>query len=93
MNQVRARARNGNDTILPDVTASGDVLLDAIYHERRVELAMEGHRFFDVVRQGRAAELLNSQGLNYIDGIHGLFPIPQIEITLSGGLITQNPGY
>jgi len=93
LNEVRERARDGNDTILPDVSTSGNDLLDAIYHERRVELALEGHRFFDIVRQGRAAEVMNAQGLNYVDGVHGLFPIPQIEITLSGGLITQNPGY
>lgn len=93
LNEVRARARDGNEDILPDVTASGSNLLDAIYHERRVELALEGHRFFDIVRQGRAEDLLAAQGLNYNQGVHGLFPIPQIEITLSGGLITQNPGY
>lgn len=93
LNEVRERARDGNAVILPDVTASGEALLEAIYHERRVELGMEGHRFFDIVRQGRASEVLGEQGLNYVDGIHGLFPIPQIEITLSGGLITQNPGY
>jgi hypothetical protein len=54
---------------------------------------MEGHRFFDLVRQGRAGEVLRAQGLNFVDGVHELFPVPTAEITLSGGLITQNPGY
>ena len=93
LNAVRERARNGNDAILPDVTASGQDLLEAIYHERRVELALEGHRFFDIVRQGRASQIMTDLGFNYNDGVHGLFPIPQNEITLSGGLISQNPGY
>lgn len=93
VNAVRERARGGNDGILPDVTASGQELLDAIYHERRVELGLEGHRFFDIVRQGRASEVLAEQGLTFVDGVHDLFPIPQIEITLSGGMISQNPGY
>ena len=91
LNLVRERARGGNTTILPDVTASGADLLDAIYHERRVELGLEGHRFFDLVRQGRAGDVLGPLG--FVQGTHEIFPIPSAEITLSGGLIEQNPGY
>jgi len=69
--------------------ASGPALLDAIYHERRVELGLEGHRFFDLVRQGRAVEVLEG----FIPGKSELFPIPTAEITLSNGALTQNPGY
>ena len=79
------------EELLPDVTASGQTLLDAIWHERRVELAMEQHRFFDIVRQGRAAELLTAQGKNFEEGKHELYPIPQDEVGLSG--LEQNPGY
>ncbi len=94
VNQVRERARGGNEEILPDVTASGQALLDAIYHERRVELALEGHRFFDLVRTGRAGEVMRAHGkTNFQDGTHELFPIPTREIQLSNGLIEQNPGY
>lgn len=92
LNRVRERARGGAD-VLPDVTASGPELLEAIRHERRVELGLEGHRFFDLVRQGRAAEVMQAQGYDFVEGVHERFPIPQAEITLSGGLIDQNPGY
>lgn len=47
--------------ILPKVTASGTALLNAIYHERRVELAMEGLRFFDLVRTGRFLDVMESE--------------------------------
>ncbi|PVX52325.1 putative outer membrane starch-binding protein [Balneicella halophila] len=90
VNMVRERARNGDNTILPDVTASGTALLDAIYHERRVELGLEHHRYWDVIRTGRGQELLHP---NFTPGKHELFPIPQSEIDASKGVLTQNPGY
>ncbi len=85
----------GQPVINPDVT------LEDIWHERRVELALEGHRFFDLVRQGRAADVMQAHldehfpgaGYSFVAGVNELFPIPSNEITLSGGLITQNPGY
>ena len=90
-NIVRARARNNNSAILPNLSAeTGQDLLDAILHERRVELGLEGHRYFDLVRQGRAADEMAELG--FIAGVHEVFPIPEVEITLSGGLITQNNG-
>jgi starch-binding outer membrane protein, SusD/RagB family len=92
LNQVRARARGGNPTVLPDVTTTDQAALrNAIYHERRVELAMEGDRFFDLVRTGQAATVLNSKG--FTAGKNEVMPIPQTEIDLSGGIITQNKGY
>ena len=55
--------------------------IDAIYHERRVELAMEGHRFWDIVRQGRGEEVLGQYG--FIEGINNHFPISQDQLDLS----------
>jgi len=92
LNQVRARARNGNPGILPDITTTDtNELRDAIYAERRAELAMEGHRFFDLVRTGRAPEVLGPLG--FVEGKHELLPIPQTEMDLSQGVLTQNPGW
>ncbi|WOD42788.1 RagB/SusD family nutrient uptake outer membrane protein [Hwangdonia lutea] len=62
--------------------------VQAIWDERRLELAMEGDRFFDLVRTGQAATVLGS---GYSTATKGLFPIPQREIDLSG--LTQNDGY
>jgi len=85
LNEVRARVG------LDPVSLSGQDLLEFIYHERRVELAMEGHRFFDLVRTGRAQNVLGPLG--FIEGIHEIQPIPEFEITKSNGVYQQNPGY
>lgn len=64
--------------------------------ERRAELAFENHRFFDLVRFGVAAEVLSqfaANNGNVFSGTDLLLPIPQREINLSNGLLTQNPGY
>jgi len=55
--------------------------IEAIYHERRTELGMEGHRFWDVVRQGRGEEVLGEYG--FTEGVHNHFPIPQDQLDLS----------
>lgn len=89
---VRARARQGNNAILPKVTTTDQTALrTAIYHERRVELAMEFDRYFDVIRQGRAATVFGPKG--WKANKNEVWPIPQNEIDLSAGLLTQNPGY
>jgi starch-binding outer membrane protein, SusD/RagB family len=69
-----------------------------IWLERRVELALEHDRFFDLVRQesvtpGRIVPLFAAQGKTFTKGKNELFPIPQPQIDLSGGLLKQNPGY
>ena len=93
LNAVRARARGSNPiTVLPPVTTTDQAeLRAAIYHERRVEMAMEFDRLFDVIRQGRGVEVFGSKG--FVAGKSELMPIPQNEIDLSAGLLTQNPGY
>lgn len=92
LNKVRERAREGNDLILPDITETDkDDLRDIILHERRVELALEGHRFWDLVRTGRAATVLGPLG--FIEGKHELLPIPQAEMDLTQNMWEQNPGW
>ena len=75
------RARVG----LPSVPVS----LDAVKTERRLELAGEGHRFFDLVRWGDAAAVLSSRG--FTAGKNEIFPIPSQE--LQGTKLVQNPNY
>ncbi|SHL23102.1 Starch-binding associating with outer membrane [Chryseobacterium contaminans] len=86
LNRVRNRAK------LAGTTASTQAALrTAIWHERRVELAMEGDRFVDLVRTGQAATVLAPYGFKA--GKNELFPIPFDAITESAGAFTQNPGY
>ncbi len=74
---------------------------DQIWKERRIELCFEWDRFFDLVRQKRAAQVIktygskraNKRGYYFREGVNELFPIPQSEIDISNGVIEQNPGY
>ena len=77
--------------LLPDVTASGQGLLEAIWQERRVELAMEQHRWFDIIRQGRAAQVMADVGKTFVEGKHEVYPIPQSEVEVAG--LEQNNNY
>lgn len=88
LNQVRVRAG-----LQPVNAGSQANLRELIYKERKVELAMEHDRTFDLRRTGRAGAVLRALGKNYVDGKHDLFPIPQRQIDLSGGKLTQNPMY
>jgi hypothetical protein len=92
LNAVRARARGANPlTVLPPVTATDQATLRAaIYHERRVEFAMEFDRYFDVIRQGRGLAVFGPKGWTAKNEV---WPLPQNEIDLSAGVLTQNPGY
>lgn len=92
LNMVRQRARQGNTAILPDITATGKTeLRDIIFNERRHELAMEGWRFWDLIRTGRAEQFLGPLG--FIKGKHELLPVPQSEIDISQGTLLQNPNW
>ena len=88
--QIRARAGLGAST----VPLLQDSVRTAIYKERRLELAMEHDRFFDIVRQGNAAQIMHAAGkANFVAGKNELLPIPLTQIQLSGGKLTQNNGY
>ena len=84
VNKVRQRVNIAN------IAASGTALYDAIMRERRIELGLEAHRFFDLVRTGLAEQVLGSQGFT---ATHKLFPIPDSQIQATNGALTQNPGY
>lgn len=70
-------------------------LREAIYHERRVELAMEQQRWFDLVRWGRVANELigTAYGDNFQSGKHEFLPVHEGEVLISKGSIKQNQGY
>ncbi len=92
LNKVRARARGANAALPPDITETNkDVLRDLIIDERRHELAMEGHRYWDLVRTGKASSMLGPLG--FVTGKHELLPVPQTEVDLSEGTLDQNPLY
>lgn len=100
LNRVRTRAG------LPDVTITDQAhLRDTIYHERRIELAFENHRWEDLLRTGKALTTINDFGVvikkeltfltsdaYVIDAHNLLFPIPQPEVGLNPKM-KQNDGY
>ena len=75
------RSRSG----LPSIPVS----LEAIWQERRLELAGEGHRWYDLVRTGRAGTALASKG--FTSGKNEILPIPLAE--LENTMLVQNPNY
>lgn len=125
VNRVRNRAANpegfvtfedgnpapANYMIAPYPTSftSTEEAMEAIRFETRLELAMEGHRFFDLVRWGIAGDVLNDyldyesqfrsylEGAEFTEGQDEYWPIPQRQIDLqadeTGSALKQNPGY
>lgn len=117
INQVRNRAAASTqrpiDAGATDIYAispyssfpSKDYALKALMFERRLEFAMEGHRWYDLVRWGIAEETLNAYlaeektkrdflaNAQFTAGRDEYYPIPQREIDFTGGLYVQNPGY
>ena len=90
--QVRKRA--GLTSRLAIENLSQDQMRETIIHERRIELAFEGHRWFDLIRykDNYALNFLHSIGKSAASQKHLLFPIPSQEIE-ANELLTQNPGY
>ena len=120
INQVRERAMNSQTVKTADGTADAakyriglypsfsdkEEAIRALRTERRLEFALEGERFFDLVRWGIASDVMNTyfehektfrshlQNARFIKGTHEYGPIPQAVIDLAkNGIIEQNPGY
>lgn len=114
LEEVRGRARRmaADATVLPQFPAyngysdTPDDLRKALRHERRMELAMEGHRWFDLARWGVLYDVLDkdhgtygskesaevrAEMANFIVGRNELYPIPAEELDLNP--MEQNPGY
>nr|WKN35682.1 RagB/SusD family nutrient uptake outer membrane protein [Tunicatimonas sp. TK19036] len=104
LNRVRERAFNSTDQNYTNLSA--DAFRTAVWEERRLELAMEGHRWFDLVRTGRFLERMREHSAyeasvaesNKVEIAQNLkdymilMPIPQREVDLNADL-QQNPGY
>ncbi len=107
---VEASIGSGVNTVDPAAIASFQAVRDRagltstvtevtkqmLSDERRVELAFENHRLFDLIRFGFAIDVLSKHATDNgasFSGTSLLLPIPQREIGLSNGLLTQNPGY
>lgn len=114
VNMVRERARNSKKVRIDGKLqyTSGDIpadyngfgsqaeALEKIYKERRLELGLESHTFFDIVRTGRAGEVFSNRGddvfgrsFEWTDGVNEVLPIPFTEISLHDGSLKQNEGY
>lgn len=90
------------NTTLPDITTTDrESLREIIWKERRMELALEGHRRNDLIRQDRFGTVMRAFGVTYDtdkgrlfdDERDNLLPIPLEEIILSQRVIEQNPGF
>lgn len=88
INLIRSRAG-----LIPIEFTNKEDFTQKIWKERRLELAMEHDRFFDLVRTEQAVIVFKNLGLDFVSGKNEHLPIPALQIALSGGKLTQNHGY
>lgn len=123
INELRNRAKNSNVVKFEDGTPAAnynvepypedfptkEYALKAIHHENRIELAMEGYRFYELVRWGTVGPVMNNYldvtcsvmeylcGAEFTVGQNEIWPIPQRQIDISKvdgqPVLKQNPGY
>lgn len=87
LNRVRTRVK-----LAPIASMSKDQLRLKIWNERRLELAFEHDRWFDLVRTGQAKDMMALDGKTFVTGKHELFPIPNAQL-IQTPTMTQNPGW
>lgn len=105
VNQIRRRAYGLDIAAVSEHDLSEaeiidkDVFRHVIWDERRIELAFEGHRWFDLVRTDEYAKVMNQHfdddfnGLYFVEDYNNLFPIPQHELDVNPNLAPNNQGY
>lgn len=95
LNQIRTRA--GLPAFTATDLADQESFRQAVWRERRLELAFEFHRWFDLVRTNQYLAVMNAYDEDRapltVQPHQGLFPVPQSQIDISPNNITQNPGY
>ena len=103
VNEVRARARNwaGTTTNFPENVQSGlskEDFIDLVLEERRLELAFEYKRWFDIKRRDLGVEVFSGPNSlephpNFDPSRDYLMPLPRTELAINPNLLPQNPGY
>lgn len=99
LNLVRDRARVSKPTYTVGSFVNKDKLMEAILGERHVELAFEGHRFWDLMRvKASVTNKFDSDGASLLaaqpfGSLKNIFPIPQLEVDKSKKVLAQNEGY
>lgn len=92
LNKIRTRA--GLSALTISDVSTKDAFIQELADERAREFALEGHRWYDLVRLGLAVQYFSSLG-NTVDNHNLLFPIPstEIEIVANNSILWQNPGF
>ena len=93
LNDIRKRA--GLEVYTAGELSSQELFREVVWKERRFELAFENHRWFDLLRTGKAVEIMNASanGEFRIEAYQLLFPIPQSQIDAAPDKMTQNDKY